>query len=111
MTEEEKREIVKTFQEKFNILNLSAEIQSRLTTPAVPNKIYEAEVTKKETKKTKSGKPFVLVEMMTSKREVLTMISSDLFCDVYQRVKVGKKYTVFYSGDKFKEITILKETE
>lgn len=109
MTEDEKRNIIEEFQAKFNIINLSSEIQSRITTPASTNKIYEAEVTKKETKKTKAGKPFVLVEMMTDKRELLTMTSPDLFCDVYQRVKLGKKYKVLYSGDQFKEIIVLGE--
>lgn len=111
MTEDEKRNIIKDFQVKFNIINLSSEIQSRITTEASKNKIYEAEVTKKETKKTKAGKPFVLVEMMTDKREILTITSPDLFCDVYQRVKLGKKYKVLYSGDKFKEIIVLEELQ
>lgn len=112
MTEDEKKQIVADFQKAFDVVKLSSEIIERLTTPAKPNAVYEAVLTKFESGKSKFGKPYKKVEMKTDDKEVLTTFFSDFTSREYgefeTKAEIGARYRVLYVGDKFPEIKILE---
>lgn len=113
MTEDEKKQIIADFQKAFDLVKLSSEIIDRLTTPAKPNAVYEAVLTKFESGKSKLGKPYKKVEMKTDNKEILTTFFSDFTSHEYgefaMKAEIGARYRVLYVGDKFPEIKILEK--
>lgn len=74
MTEDEKKQIVADFQKAFDIVNLSQEILERVTTPAKPNQVYEATLTRFGQYVSRNGATYYKVSFVTKFKEEIEAV-------------------------------------